>query len=157
MTAAGTLVRWSAMAGVYNGVMSRSALALAVFGAVLSAHAASPVGKWTGTIEPKIDKSKLNKQQLAQMDAALAQVRSMKIALTIKANKTFTVGAANNPGQTQSGTWKQVGNVIEMTSSNPQNPSQKKTQKVNLSPDGKRMTMTAVSPQGSAIITFRKG
>ena len=136
--------------------MSRSALALAVFGTVLSAQAATPVGKWTGTIEPKIDQSKFTPEQRQQVAAALGKVRTMRIALVINANKSFTVGDAANPGKTSKGTWTQSGNVISMTSTNPQNPSQKQTQKATLSADGKRMTLNAVNPMGSAVITFKK-
>lgn len=135
--------------------ISRVSLALGLALAAPLALAASPVGHWTGkmTIKMPTLPPSANPQQKAMMQKVMSQMAQARIMLDLKANKTFTVSMSGMPqaagAKTESGTWSQKGNVVTTNQAKPGS----KPQSMNLSPDGKTMTLTIPGGQGKVVFT----
>jgi hypothetical protein len=118
----------------------RCALLVLPLAIAAAAYAApSPVGTWKGSLV--IDDSKMTLADPAQIKAVKGQIasaRKIQVAVTIKADKTFT----GNPPPT-SGTWTIKGNNVTLTSK-----GKPAGQVFVLSKDGKTMVNTLPTQQG---------
>lgn len=117
------------------------------------ATASTPVGTWNGKLNLKIPPMPANMPaaQKAQATKMIAQMKSGKIVLTFKADKTYTATSVGLPfNQTSGGTWSQKGNVVttvaKRAGANPMT--------LTFSKDGK--TMTSILPKGQGKVVFTK-
>ena len=135
---------------------------VAAFG---GAQAQDITGAWKGKL--KVDLSKLPKPkdatQQKQMDDVVKMISGIKVDLTMKANKTFTLKVAGLPqapagngkaapsGQNAEGTWTQKGSVItlKITKSNGAAPKgENPPQTMNVLDGGKRMELEPSNSRG---------
>ncbi len=129
--------------------------AAAVVVLMSSALAASPVGKWKGKVSVSAPPMPANATdaQKKQVEQAMAMVKAMVINMDVKSNKTYVVTVTGGPQQPkpESGTWAQKGSAVIFTS-----PKSKQGQKMTLSADGKKMTVTMGAGPQAATVTFTK-
>ncbi|HWD42083.1 MAG TPA: hypothetical protein VG944_24810 [Fimbriimonas sp.] len=122
--------------------------ALATF-AVASSFAASVVGTWHGHVDLRGLKIPANAPP-DQVKSVKAMFSKMKLDLTLKANKTFSVsyaGLGEKPGS-DSGTWSQSGNKVSLkVKGHPQ--------VATVSANGKSMVMIAPNGLGFKVIFTR--
>jgi len=143
-------------------------LIIAAFASSLSGvFAQNVVGTWKGNIE--VDTSKLPKpkddSQRKAMEAGLASIKALRLILVLKSDKTYTTTYTGGPSQekdrTSSGKWSQSGSTVTITplknSGKPVTGNLAKPQKLFLSPDGKKLTLTPPSQNGVTVkVVFRK-
>lgn len=118
------------------------------------AAASTPVGTWNGKFDVKIPPMPANmpEAQKAQATKMLGMLKTGKIVLTFKADKTYsakTVGLPMNQPPT-GGTWSQKGDIVTTLAKRP--GAQPMT--LTFSKDGK--TMTSVLPRGQGKVVFTK-
>lgn len=139
-----------------------AAVALATL--VSFAVAANVVGTWNGKII--LDTSSMpkpqNPQQKKALDDALAQIAKAKVVLKLNANKTFTIaatGMGKAPSQNAEGTYKVSRNQVILTATKengkPASEQTKKPQTLQLSADGKTLTLAPPGKSGGKIV-FRR-
>lgn len=135
---------------------SRFFLAVGLALAAGAASAASPVGSWTGkfTLQgmPPLP-SNLPPQQKAMIQQSMAMATKIRLKLTVKADKTFSIKYMGTPNSEKqpphNGTWSQKGNVVTTVSKTVQGPPQQ----LVLSPDGKTMTLVLPNNRGKLVFT----
>jgi hypothetical protein len=121
-------------------------LGLALF-TVASSFAASVVGTWNGHVDLAAYKPK----NAGDMAKTKEMMNGLKVILTFKADKTFSVSFTNAKSkapQTQHGTWVQTGNVIKAKDSS-------STETLTLSPNGKTLTLVAEGMEGAKFVFVR--
>lgn len=139
-----------------------SAALVATF--ITTSIAASPVGSWSGRIvfdkAPSIPPN-ATPEQKKQMQSMLDQIKSYRITLVIKSDKTFNVSApalAMMPAQKAEGTWTVSGTKLTLKSTKengkPVTGAQAKPQVLDFSADGK--TISSTMPNQGKIVFTRK-
>ena len=132
----------------------RPAFLIAASLAAAVASAASPVGTWTGKFFIKMPPIPASAPP-AQREFAtkmMAQFKNGKIVMNMKADKTYTakmVGISIGASGDESGTWSQTGNTV--TIKDKRNPSH--PQALEMSKDGKKMTLKLPKDQGQVVFT----
>jgi hypothetical protein len=124
----------------------RLVIVLAAVGALVTGALAGPnvAGAWKGKIV--IDDSKMTLKDPAQIKMAkqqIAQARTIKVTLTLNANKTFVGGPPPSTGK-----WSQSGNSVILTSDKKGPDGKNGTQTFTLSKDGKTLTLAMPARQG---------
>lgn len=150
---------------MYHFPMRLKMLICATLATVAVAFAANAAGTYSGKIV--LDKSKLPKGQNAEqqkmINDSLAKVAQMKINLSLKANKTFTITMSGGPmpkASNAEGTWTQSGNKVTMKTTKQDGKSvsgqQGETQNLTLSGDGKTLTLDGASMGMPGKLIFSK-
>jgi hypothetical protein len=129
-----------------------------------AALAQNPVGKWNGRME--VDQKKMSAQSpeaKKMMEQLVEMMGKMRFALELKADKTFTikVTGVDPSGKKQeenvSGTWTQSGAVLTLTDK-PKTANQKpQPQKLTLSKDGKKLTLSPPGAGEEIQLVFTRG